>query len=134
MLEYIISLALILLITGLYKYIIKPKRSYDRYVRSITKLGYQVYETGFNPFGHFFAKSLNDGRKQGDPMLFWRSTAPNTDVIVGNIFHHVSLALCHPDFIKDYYSNEHLFTFPKARMMTAATERATGKGVIFSEG
>lgn len=105
MIEYIISLTIILLVVGVYKYAIKPKRIYNRYAGSITELGYRVHKANFNPVGHFFVKMLEEDSKKGDPLLFWKTTAAKTDIVVGNIFNYVSLGLSHPDFIKDYYSN-----------------------------
>lgn len=56
------------------------------------------------------------------------------DVILTNSVHRIVLDFCHPDFIKDFYSAENLYTYPKVKFVSAPIVRAMGKGIPFSEG
>ena len=44
------------------------------------------------------------------------------------------LHFSHPDFIKDFYSSEHVYSYPKKEKLTKIFERVMGKGILFSEG
>lgn len=53
---------------------------------------------------------------------------------MANSFNSIVLDFSHPDFVKDFYSNEHLYTYPKIKMFTDPIVRAMGRGIPFSEG
>ena len=72
--------------------------------------------------------------QEGDSLKFWKNVLPAYDFFVCNSFNSVGIQIAHPDFIKDFYSNEHLFTYPKDRTIIGAFERAMGKGILFREG
>ena len=44
------------------------------------------------------------------------------------------LDFTHPDFIKEFYSNDNIYIYPKLESLTAPIRRAMGQGVPFSEG
>lgn len=44
------------------------------------------------------------------------------------------ITLTHPDFIKDFYSINHINDYPKMTTITLNMKRALGSGIIFSEG
>jgi cytochrome P450 len=56
------------------------------------------------------------------------------DIILTNFYNKVVIDLSHPDFIRDFYSNEHLYTYPKVTFFTSNLIRVMGKGIPFSEG
>jgi len=67
-------------------------------------------------------------------MKITKTIYPNCDVLLVNSFNKIVLDFTHPDFIKDFYSTEHLYDFPKLKMMSKPIERAMGSGIPFSEG
>lgn len=84
MIEYILTVAIILIVFLVHSCVIKPKKAYDRYVRDITALGYKVHALPFAPFRFPFLEKVNEGSKEGDPLKFWKVVCPTIDVIVGN--------------------------------------------------
>lgn len=134
MIEYIITVLIILIVWTMYTCVIRPKRQHTHYVGVLRNLGYKVHALPFASFRFPFLQILLRDAQEGDPLKFWKTVCANNDVMVGNAMNSVALDISHPDFIKDFYSNEHLYTYPKAKLMTVAIERALGKGIPLSEG
>lgn len=105
MIEYIFTVAIILISLFGYKLLIKPKKLYDRYVRDITALGYKVHALPFTPFRLPLLQVLAQGTREGDAFKFWKTVCPNVDVVVASSIHQITLDISNPDFIKDFYSS-----------------------------
>ena len=70
--EAIISLILLLIISGFYFLFIKPSKRAKRYVRDFERAGYKVYKFTFNPLDYpIFSTILNDSKK-GDPLKTYK--------------------------------------------------------------
>lgn len=70
--EAIISLILLLIISGFYFLYIKPSKRAKRYVRDFERAGYKVYKFKFNPLDlPLFSIMLNDSKK-GDPFKTYK--------------------------------------------------------------
>ena len=53
---------------------------------------------------------------------------------ISNVMNTIFLDLSHPDFIKEFFSNQHLYDYPKHGTLVYAYKSAMGEGVPFSEG
>ena len=51
---------------------------------------------------------------QGDTLRCIKKEYPNYDVIIFNLIHKVNLDLVHPELIKEYYTQESSFIYPKS--------------------
>ena len=106
MIEYILSIAIILAVLIIYKIVIKPSRLHSRTVKDLKNMGYKVNALPFIPFRFSFLEIFHrDAKKSGDPFKFWKTVCPNYDISVGNYLEKVIIDISHPDFLKHYYSN-----------------------------
>lgn len=95
-------------------------------------MGYKVYNTPFTPLGIPFLSVIQKDTKEGDALKVCKTIYRDYDVILTNSVHKVVMDFSHPDFIKDFYSTEHLYVYPKLAFSTAPIVRAMGKGIPFS--
>jgi hypothetical protein len=79
-----------------------------------------------------FFKILQRDQKDGDAFKIYKTIYPQYDIILSNSFNNVVIDLTHPDFIKDFYSSEHLYVYEKVKFFTGTIVRAMGKGIPFS--
>lgn len=96
-------------------------------------MGYKIYNE-FTPFSIILLSRILEDKKKGDALNVCKTIYRDHDVILGNSLSKIVMDFSHPDFIKDFYSNEHLYTFQKDKFMTEPIERAMGRGIPFSEG
>lgn len=97
-------------------------------------MGYKVYHTPFSPWTIPFMPIIERDKKEGDALKFCKTIYRDNDVILTNSLHKIVLDFSHPDFIKDFYSADHLYTYPKLKFSTEPIIRAMGRGIPFSEG
>jgi cytochrome P450 len=67
-------------------------------------------------------------------MSFYKEIGSQYDVVVSNTLFFPYLEFHHPDFIKDYYSVDKHYQYPKEKSVVNAFSRLTGHGLPFSEG
>lgn len=67
-------------------------------------------------------------------MSFYKEIGSQYDVVVSNTLFFPYLEFHHPDFIKDYYSVDKHYQYPKQKIVVDAFSRLTGRGLPFSEG
>ena len=68
----IISLILLLIISGFYFLYIKPSKRAERYVQYFERVGYKVYKSKFNPLDlPLLSTKINDSKK-GDPFKTYK--------------------------------------------------------------
>jgi cytochrome P450 len=77
---------------------------------------------------------MKKGKEQGDSLKLFKEERRNYDVIVSNTLTRPRLQFHHPDFIKDYFSNENHYAFPKTENVTNVYDRIAGRGITFAEG
>lgn len=132
MIEYLLSFLLILITWVVYKFIVKPKMLFNRYARDLEGMGYKVYKD-FRPFGIILLNDLLQGKKDGDPFKIFKTVYRDYDVILGNSTSKVYIDFSHPDFIKDYFKNENLYSYTKEKFVIDPVVKAMGRGILFSE-
>lgn len=67
-------------------------------------------------------------------MQFYKEMGAQYDVVVSNQQFEPLLEFYHPDFIKDFFSVDKHYDYPKEEKVLNFFTRVTGKGLIFSEG
>ena len=87
MIGYIFKVAIILISLVVDKFVVKPKKLCDRYVRDITAMGYKVHALPFAPFRLPLLQVLAKGTREGDSFKFWKTVCPTVDVVVANSLH-----------------------------------------------
>lgn len=97
-------------------------------------MGYKVNSLPYAPFKFPLLDIFHKDSLNGDPYKYWKTVLPAYDITVSNGMQHLFLDISNPDFLKHFYSNEHLYSYPKSTLLTGAVSRALGKGIILSEG
>ena len=72
--------------------------------------------------------------KIDDGMKLVKEQYSKHDVVVSNILNHVMIDLLHPDFVKEFYLSENIYTYPKVKMLVNPIIRGIGSGIIIDEG
>lgn len=130
--ELLISLLFILIVYGIYVLWIYPLKLIKNYVRLLQKQGYNVLEVPYNPFKNDMIETMRKGGKQGDVFKLYKEDRRDYDVIVSNSLNRPRLQFQHPDFIKDFYSVDKHYQYPKTESIVKVFSRIAGKGLFFS--
>lgn len=96
MIEYIITIAILLSVTGFYFIYIKPLREIKRLSREFAKSGYKVYTCPYNPLNFPIFKPVLECSKEGDPMKFYKKNFSEYDIIVANLFKKPAICALSP--------------------------------------
>ena len=56
------------------------------------------------------------------------------DVVISNAFYKPLVEICHIDFIKDFFSVDKHYSYPKIKMISTPIARLVGGGLGFTEG
>ena len=76
-----------------------------------------------------------DEKDHKDAFRLFKTQYTSHDVAVTNFMHNIFIDFLHPDFVKDFYSKENLYTFPKIfAVVYPLTRPGLGGGMTFSEG
>lgn len=135
MILQILGTVLVLVIVYLIRecYLI-PKKTMKAYVDYLQAKGYRVKAIPYNLFYMHFDLLMNKEKNHGDPFKAYREEYPNYDVIVTNILNKALIEFLHPDFIKDFYSVDKHYSYPKTTIALDFIKRISGIGLPFSEG
>ena len=78
--------------------------------------------------------SLQEGMQKGDAMKFYKEIGSQYDVVVSNELNHPVVEFNHPGFIKDFYSVDKHYEYPKQKKIVNIFARLAGNGLALSEG
>lgn len=79
--------------------------------------------------------TLQKGQEQGDALKLHKQRGrEGFDVTVTNLLIKPKLEFIHPDFVKDFFSVDKHYDFPKEQKVIDIFTRAAGHGLPFSEG
>ena len=135
MFEYLFTLFLFLLLAVAYKCIVQPHRRHQAYVKAFRDRGYRVLEFPFKALGAPALEKLKKDEKEGDAFRVYKKEYSQHDVVISNIFNIIYIEFCEPGFMKDFYSKDNHFNFPKVEAMTRPIKRFLfGGSIAFSEG
>ena len=84
MIEYFLSLLIVLTLYLLYTCWVKPMRTIRGYVRHLEKRGYKVLQSTYNPFKFDMFAQIRKGVEQGDALKIYKEERSRYDVIIGN--------------------------------------------------
>ena len=132
--NYALTILLILLAYVVYAYWVRPVRMIKEYVRNIRSRGYKVLEVPYIPFSVDLIGVIKRGMAQGDALKVYKEERCNYDAVVSNAFTRPRIELYHPDFLKDFYSVDKHYEYPKSIRPIRLFTRVAGKGLVFSEG
>ena len=134
MLEFVISSAIILLSLFLYKFMIIPKRKMQTYKRQFEKQGYRVKVIPFGFMGMPIFQQMMKDAKTDDFMKLVKEEYPSKDIVIFNLINKVSLDIIHPELIKEYFTQESTYIYPKNQEFIEPMKRIIRSGLVFSEG
>ena len=92
------------------------------YVRNIRSRGYKVLEVPYIPFSVDLIGVIKRGMAQGDALKVYKEERCNYDAVVSNAFTRPRIELYHPDFLKDFYSVDKHYEYPKYSILKLNTE------------
>ena len=87
----------------------------------------------FRPFSTKFFSSYDFSPTATDGMGRIKKEYPEYDLVVMNLFRQILIDLIHPDLVQEFLSGENIFIYVKTDFIKNFI-RATGEGVVFSEG
>ena len=87
----------------------------------------------FRPFSTNFFSYYDFSPTTTDAMGRIKKEYPEYDVVVMNMFSKILIDLIHPDLVQEFLSGENIPNYVKTDVVKNFI-RATGEGVIFSEG
>lgn len=134
MIEYFISLLIVLLVYLVYVCWIYPRRTIKAYVKYSKMMGYKVLELPYHPFQIDLLTQIKKSAAQGDALKFYKEERATYDIIVSNSLHVPRIEINHPDFLKDYYSVDKHYMYPKEWRIVQIFSQIGGSGLPFSEG
>ena len=89
------------------------------------------------PFGFLgmplFQQMIKDSNT-GDFMKLIKEKFPQKDVVIFNLINKVALDFMHPDLMKEYFSQESSYLYPKNKEFIEPIKRVISSGLVFSEG
>ena len=131
--SYIIGLLLIVVFL-LLQHVVVPWRKQKWYVQQFKKSGYKVLEVPFKPLGLGFTQIYDLELSTKDSLLKCKEQYSHYDVAVMNAMNYVFVDLIHPNLQQEFSSSESLNNFQKAKGEIRNISRATGVGLVASEG
>ena len=87
---------------------------------------YKLFKNGlFGP--------IEEGIKHGSPFKIYRQQYPKYDVVLNNMVNKPFIELCHIDFVRDFYSVDKHYDYPKIAAIGIPFKRLIGSdGIGFS--
>ncbi len=84
-------------------------------------------------YNHFF-DPIEADKKKGDPHLTYKTIYPNYDIVLSNVFQKPFIELISVDFIKDFFSYDKHYDYPKVELVVKPFRRLTGQALGLTEG
>lgn len=87
------------------------------------------YRVKVKPFQFFYNGVDGDskkGKKDGDPFRLYRTEYPNNDIVLSNILCVPIVQLVSVDFIKDYFTLDKHYDYPKMHLFMNPFKRFYG--------
>lgn len=126
MVEEITALFLVVFVGAVYYLVIVPQRVCKFYEKQLNKTKYRVSVKKYNLLYNGVDGEARKHRSEGDPYKLYRTEYPHIDIVISNVFHRPVVELCHVDFLKDYFSADKHFDFPKIHLFMNPFKRFYG--------
>ena len=97
MLEYFLTILILLGAYTIVRCVILPKRERNQYAKLFRKHGYRVIELPYQPFGApYYDKVLKAEKKKEDPLHHHKHVYPGSDILIGNILTRPQIVIMNP--------------------------------------
>lgn len=132
--EIILTIFIILTLTSVYFFYIKPWRVIKFYEKQFKNLKYRGKAFPFKLWYNKFFDPIAAGKAVGDPYIDYKTNHQDYDIVVSNMYHMPFLELLHVDFIKEFYAVDKHYDYPKPAQFTTPFVRVAKPILAFTEG
>ena len=132
-LEIFLTFLLISLLLFVNFFWIQPKKLMKFYENQLKSQKYKSQIHPYKLFNNGIMGPIEQGIKEGNPFKILKQEYPKYDVVLTNLMNRPYIELCHVDFIKDFYSVDKHYDYPKIEAIMVPFKRLTGgPGIGFS--
>ena len=135
MIEYFISIFIILAVYVFYAFYYSPKKTLQWYKDTLEGLGYKVKMHPFKFFGvGFLSDLLGSIEKHGDALYTYKMEFPQYDILLFNTLGTPVVEIFNPELMKSFFQPDNIYVHHKMKFMIQNIQRSLGHGIAFSEG
>ena len=118
MLEYFLTFTILLAAAFAYQCLIRPKAKLSNIARQFEAKGYKVFKIPYKCMAAPVFDHYNEGKNTDDPdgsMIWMKREYPKYDVVVSNVLTDPLVEIINPELVRDFYSQDNVYAFPKKR-------------------